>query len=138
MRRVGTWLLVLAAVVVLVVVGVAVFGGGDDEPSERIAESNKDGLSVNDAINRAPDVAFAVRGYVFDDGAFVQLCQGIVLSDPPKCHGPSMLVRNLDLARVNLVRAGTVRYTKEPVILGGRVDGTQLSVVDVLAAGDDS
>jgi hypothetical protein len=134
MRRVLTGALVIAALAVLVVVGVAVFGGDDDTPPVTQAESNDDGLSVGEAINRTPDVAFAVRGYVFDDGAFVQLCQGIVHDKPPKCRGPSVLLRNLDLARVNLEESRGVRYTAEPVLLGGRIDGTQLFVVDVLSS----
>lgn len=121
------------------VIGVVVWtlAGGNDQPTVRRAESNGDGLSVMDAINRAPNIAFAVRGYVVDDGAFVQLCNGLELSSPPKCVGPSLLLRNLDLARINLVTAKTVKYTKDPVILGGNVDGTQLLVVDVLAPSDN-
>ena len=133
MRRWLSWLLVLAAIGVIIVV-VSTLVGGDDAPAVHEAKSNADGLSVTDAINRAPDVSFAVRGYVFDDGAFVQRCQGITMSSPPSCRGPVLLLHDLDLARVNLVDGTTVRYTDEPVILGGRINGTQLFVVDVLAS----
>jgi len=133
MRRWLSWLLVIAAVGVVVVVATS-FIGGNDAPAVHEATSNADGLSVTDAINRAPDVDFAVRGYVFDDGSFVQLCQGITMSSPPSCRGPVLLLHDLDLARVNLLDAKTVRYTDEPVILGGRINGTQLFVVDVLAS----
>jgi hypothetical protein len=133
---------ILRGALVLAAIGVVAFvvwtvAAGDDEPTVREAPSNRDGLSVADAINRAPKVAFAVRGFIVDDGAFVQLCERIVLETPPKCAGSVLLLRNLDLARVNLEERGGVRYTAEPVILGGRVDGTQLSVVDVLAATEE-
>jgi hypothetical protein len=137
MRRALTLLVVLAAAGVIGLIAWSLVGG-DDEPAVHEATSDGDGLSVTDAINRAPDIDFAVRGYVFDDGAFVQLCQGIVMTEPPRCRGPVLLLHDLDLARVNLLEAKTVRYTDEPVILGGRINGTQLFVVDVLAARSSS
>jgi hypothetical protein len=136
MRRLVSALLVVAAIGVL---GVVVWSFVRDDGSDAdvaLTKSDAKALSVEDAVNRAPDVAFAVRGYVVDDGAFVQLCQGIQKTRPPRCGGAVVLLRNLDLARLNLERSGKVRYTPEPVILGGRLDGTQLYVLDVVAAGE--
>ncbi|MEN3272570.1 MAG: hypothetical protein V7636_1331 [Actinomycetota bacterium] len=133
-RRVLNALLVLAAIGVIVFVIVSLTrGDSDDEPSVKLSESDDAALSVKEAINRAPNVAFAVRGYVFDDGAFVQLCEGMQDTNPPRCAGSVLLVRNLDLARLNTHTSGKVRWTPEPVVLGGRIDGTQLYVLDVLA-----
>lgn len=134
MRRVLNALIVLAAVGVIAFVVVSLTRGDDSaEPSVTVAKSDDKALSVKDAINRSPNVAFAVRGYVIDDGAFVQLCEGIQDTKPPRCAGSVLLVRNLDIARVNTNRSGKVRWTPEPVVLGGRIDGTQLYVLDVLA-----
>jgi hypothetical protein len=133
MRRLVSALLVVAAIGVLgVVVWSFVRDDGSDADVDRV-KSDDHALSVNDAINRAPGVAFAVRGYVVDDGAFVQLCEGLQKTHPPRCGGAVALLRNLDLARLHLERSGRVRYTPEPVVLGGRIDGTQLYVLDVLA-----
>lgn len=133
MRRAVTALLVVASIAVVVIVVVSFVGGDDGAPSVKLAESNDRGLSVKDAINRSPEIAFAVRGYVVDDGAFVQLCEGLQKTNPPRCGGSVLLVRNLDLARVNTEHKGKVRWTPEPVVLGGKIDGTQLYVLDVLA-----
>ncbi|MEA3019105.1 MAG: hypothetical protein QOI47_629 [Actinomycetota bacterium] len=137
-RRVVTALVIVAAAGILGLVLWTLTIGGARTPAVREAASNAEGLSVGDAVNRAPTVSFAVRGFVVDDGAFVQLCESLLMTKPPKCRGPVMLVRNLDLARLNL-KSGTrggrrIRYTDQPVILGGRVDGTQLSVEDVLGS----
>ena len=133
MRRVVNALIVLAALGVIAFVVISLTGGESDDPSVTLAKSDDKALSVKDAINRAPNVAFAVRGYVIDDGAFVQLCEGIQDTKPARCAGSVLLVRNLDIARVNTNRSGKVRWTPEPVVLGGRIDGTQLYVLDVLA-----
>jgi hypothetical protein len=133
-RRILNALLVLAAVGVILVVVISLTRSDDgDEPSVKYAKSDETAISVKEAINRAPNVAFAVRGYVFDDGAFVQLCEGMQETSPPRCAGSVLLARNLDLARLNTHRSGTVRWTPDPVVLGGRIDGTQLYVLDVLA-----
>lgn len=134
------WRCIVAAVVALLVaIGVrAFFDGGDDEPAYEAVESDEAALDPGDATLRAPvGTAIAVRGYVYDDGSFLQLCDSLTDDDPPRCMGPSLLLRGLDLARLSLTEAeidGTdVLYTDEPVTLGGTVDGTQLDVVEVLS-----
>jgi hypothetical protein len=143
MRRVGTALLVLAALGVLAVLAFTLVGGDDDgEPEIREVLSDERGLSVKEAIARAPEDTFAVRGFAYDDGAFIQLCNGLTDQSPPRCVGPSILLLDLDLQRLPLERGEVdgrrVLYTAEPVLLGGDLDGTQLRVVDVLIddAGD--
>lgn len=134
---------VFGAIVValLVVAGSRAFfsDDADGEPDFEEVESDDVALSVMDAINRNPTVPFAVRGYVYDDGAFLQLCNGLVDGAPPRCRGPVLLLQDLDLARLNLEEGeqdGTaVRYSAEPVILGGTIDGTQMAVVEVLNSG---
>ena len=135
------WRCIVAAVLALVLaIGVRAFfsddSGGDADFVE--VQSDDTALDPEDAILRAPvGTAIAVRGYVYDDGSFVQLCDGLTDGDPPTCRGPSLLLRGLDLARLALERdeidGTTVLYTEEPIVLGGTVDGTQLDVVEVLS-----
>ncbi|HEX4904864.1 MAG TPA: hypothetical protein VFU93_05405 [Acidimicrobiales bacterium] len=137
MKRLLTGLLVLAAIGVLVIVVFSLLGGDDDgEPDIREVQSDERGLSVKEAIGRAPEDTFAVRGFAYDDGAFIQLCNGLTDDSPPRCVGPSVLLLDLDLQRLPLERGEIdgrrVLYTEEPVLLGGNLDGTQLRVVDVL------
>ena len=121
-------------------IGVRAFfsDDGDGEADFVEVESDDAALDPDDAILRAPvGTAIAVRGYVYDDGSFVQLCDGLTGDEPPRCRGPALLLRGLDLARLALERdeidGTTVLYTKEPIVLGGTVDGTQLDVVEVLS-----
>lgn len=137
MKRLLTGLLVLAAIGVLVTIVFSVFGDDDDgEPDIREVQSDERGLSVKEAIGRAPQDTFAVRGFAYDDGAFIQLCNGLTDDSPPRCVGPSILLLDLDLQRLPVQRGEIdgrrVLYTEEPVLLGGNLDGTQLRVVDVL------
>ena len=131
--------IVAVLVALLIAIGVrAFFDGGDDAPAYDEVESDDDALDPGDATLRAPvGTAIAVRGYVYDDGAFLQLCDTLSDDEPPRCVGPSLLLRGLDLARLALeegeVDGTTVLYTDEPVTLGGTVDGTQLDVVEVLS-----
>ena len=135
------WRCIAAAVVaVLVAVGVRAFFGGDDGGGEDFVEaaSDEQAISVGDAIRRAPSGTIAIRGYVYDDGSFLQLCNGLVIErDPPACRGPSALLRNLDLARLDLVQATVdgvdVAYTSEPVLLGATILGAEVTVVEVLS-----
>ena len=134
----SVWRVIVGVVVVvLVLAGVNAFFAGDDGEDFEEVTSDETALAVADAINRNPGVAFAVRGWVYDDGAFLQLCNGLIDGDPPRCRGPVLLLKNLDLRRLDLEEGDrdgtTVRYTAEPVVLGGTVDGTQLSVVEVLS-----
>jgi hypothetical protein len=140
------WRIIIGAVVGLVI-AIAVrafFDSGDDsagddgEPEFVEVESDDRALDPGDATLRAPvGTAIAVRGYVYDDGAFVQLCDGLTTEEPPRCRGPVLLVRGLDLARLAIIRAerdgATVLYTEEPVVLGGTVDGTALDVVEIFS-----
>jgi hypothetical protein len=133
------WRSIVAAVVALVIaIGVRAFFDGDDGDDFVEVTSDEAAIAPGDAIQRAPaDAAIAVRGYVYDDGAFVQLCQGLQDGDPPTCRGPSLLLKNLDLARLALVEdevdGRTIHYTEEPVTLGGTVLGTELTVLEVLS-----
>lgn len=135
------WRCIVAAVVALVVaIAVRAFfeGDGSGEPDFIEVHSDDTAVDPRDATLRAPvGTAIAVRGYIYDDGSFVQLCDGLIDGDPPRCRGPALLVRGLDLARLSLTHGdvdGTaVLYSEEPVVLGGTVDGTQMDVVEVLS-----
>lgn len=132
------WRCIVAAVLaVLVAVAVRAFFGGDDEPRRVEVASDEQAISVADAIRRAPRQTIAIRGYVYDDGSFLQLCNGLVDGDPPRCLGPSALLRNLDLARLDLERGERdgvdVAWTAEPVLLGGTIAGTEVTVAEVLS-----
>ena len=134
------WRCIVAAVIALVLaIAVRAFFD-DDAPGDGFVQVDSDetALDPQDASIRAPEEAIAVRGYVYDDGSFLQLCDGLTDGDPPTCRGPSLLLRNLDLARLDLTEGevdGTdVLYSAEPVVLGGTVLGTELTVLEVLVS----
>ena len=137
MKRILSGLVVLAAMGVLTALAFTLFGDDDDgEPQIREVVSDERGLSVKEAIGRAPEDTFAVRGVAYDDCAFIQLCNGLTDQSPPRCVGPSVLLLDLDLQRLPIeqgeIDGRRVLYTEEPVLLGGNLDGTQLRVVDIL------
>lgn len=134
------WRCIAAAVVaVLVAVGVRAFFGDDGGRDIREIASDEAAIDPEDALARAPaGKVIAVRGFVYDDGSFVQLCDGLTGDDPPRCVGPSLLVKNLDLARLALEEAEidgvSVLYTDEPIVLGGTVLGADITVTEVLSS----
>ena len=134
------WRCIVAAVIALVLaIAARAFFDGDDPGDGFVqVDSDETALDPQDASIRAPSKAIAVRGYVYDDGSFLQLCDGLTDGDPPTCRGPSLLLRNLDLARIDLtegeVDGTTVLYSAEPVVLGGTVLGTEMTVLEVLVS----
>lgn len=128
-------------VVALVAVALAAlrFVAGLDEPEVETAGSDERAFSILDALQQA-ETDIAVRGHVYDDGAFLQLCAGLKGDGPPTCAGPSLLLRQLDLARLDLeegeTAAGTeVLWTEEPVVVTGSLDGTVFNATDILGGG---
>jgi hypothetical protein len=145
-RRLVPALAVVGAIAVVVIVLLSLVGGdgdgaSDEDPDADRVESDDVAVSVSEAVARQPLVPFVIRGYVYDDGAFVQLCNALTREDLRRCGGPSVLLEDLDLGRLALARdeadGRAVRYTEEPVLLGGTLDGTTFSVEDILAVPDD-
>jgi len=109
-----------------------------DEPEVDTVASDERAFSILDALQQGK-TDIAVRGHVYDDGAFLQLCSGLKDGSPPTCAGPSLLLRQLDLNRLDLERgdvAGTeVVWTEQPVVLTGMLDGTVFNATDILGDG---
>lgn len=82
-------------------------------------------LSGAEALRARADPPYLVSGYLwkFDDD--VLLCTSIVVASPPRCGGPSLRVRGLDVAHFTGLRTeGATMRSEHPVqLLGVVTDG---------------
>lgn len=102
-----------------------------------MAEPREGELTVNEALGTVTERPIAVRGYVFMRERFPpELCTGRIPGEPPRCLGPSLVLRDLDLGRLDLRRFDDegveVVWTSEPVALLGRIDTATLTVTEIL------
>lgn len=108
-------------------------------PEDEHIESGRDGLRVNDAIQKISPTPVAVRGFVFEGpgGLGLRLCDGRRPGSPPSCIGPFLDlygpgVDALDLRAGEDDKGRPVRWSPEPVTLLGPVSGARLDVQQVL------
>lgn len=124
---------VVVLVAAAVVLGARVFLLLASDRSPPGVTSDAVALAPGDAIIRAaPGEVVAVRGWVVDEGGLLSLCTG-VRDTPPVCVGPSLLLVNLDVARVPLEDVDGSRRSPDPLVVAGTVDGTRLVVTELLA-----
>ncbi|MCW2924282.1 MAG: hypothetical protein JWM98_1686 [Thermoleophilia bacterium] len=85
-------------------------------------------IDANVARTRPPDGLVAVRGYLVDDGSGFQTCAAGYLGDPPTCNKGGVDVSGLDHTAYRLDEAGGSRFTREDVIVFGRIQHRTLLV----------
>ena len=131
--RAGTF--VLAGLLVLGVV-LKLFAS---PPEDEHVESGRDGLRVNDAIQKISPQPVAVRGFVFEGpgGLGLRLCDGRRPGSPPSCIGPflDLYGPGVDALELRTGKDGDgrrVRWSPDPVTLFGPVSGARLDVQQVL------
>ncbi len=128
--------LLVLALVVGVVRLVLLLG---EESGVELAEATDAALSVPMAVERATGEPLPVRGFVFIEPGHLapNLCFGRQRGEPPRCQGPFVSLRYLDVHRLDLTVAdspdGEVRYTRRPVVLYGEVRGLELAVREILS-----
>ena len=95
------------------------------------------GLTVTDALAGDATGVIAVKGFVFDDGSGMRLCETLAESFPPQCGGPSIAVEGLALADVQeyatdeepvLNTEQGVSWTDQHVTLLGELVGDVLTI----------
>lgn len=100
-----------------------------DEPDGSIPD-DEDAISVIQLIASAPQGAVVVRGLLFDDGSGLRLCDALAESFPPQCPSDFVVIANpSDVAADFSVEQG-VRWTDRPVLVLGRMAGSELTVID--------
>jgi hypothetical protein len=110
----------------------------DRPEATRVAEARSGELPVAEALAASGEGRLAVRGYVHEGGGFpLRLCSGLQGGDPPRCVGPFLELLQVDAARFGLER-GTddrgrrVLWSPRPVTLLGTIEGTRMTVAQVL------
>ena len=92
---------------------------------------------LTDALAGDATGVIAVKGFVFDDGSGMRLCETLAESFPPQCGGPSIAVEGLALADVQeyatdeepvLNTEQGVSWTDQHVTLLGELVGDVLTI----------
>jgi len=95
------------------------------------------GLTVPEALGTDATGVIAVRGFLFDDGSGLRLCEVLAESFPPQCGGAHLVIDGLTFGDVpNLPEAEDVTVTTEQnvtwtdsfVTLLGEFDGDHFTV----------
>lgn len=140
----ASWTRTLLASVVLAGVTLAVvylfLTSIRPEAPTSVATGDAEAVSVDDAISSDRGERVAVRGFVFIDANVGELlCSARTNDDPPACAGAALTLTNLDPSRLELVfperASGNYdAWSRDTVVLLGRVDRTAFTVDDVLAS----
>jgi hypothetical protein len=87
-------------------------------------------LEVGEARGHQGDTVH-VRGFFLASGGERRLCSAFAESAPPQCQGLSLILRGQILKVLPPLReAAGVRWSEEPVVLTGRVEGQTLVLID--------
>jgi hypothetical protein len=102
-------------------------------------KAGSNGMRVADAIARAQAQEVAVTGFAFEGGGWpLRLCDSRKSGSPPSCIGPFVYVAGIDRGSFNMKRGRTadraVYWTADAVTLLGTLQGTELTVSQVLSA----
>lgn len=122
---------------------------GDDAPDANDGDGTGDtispvtgalvdgGLSVPEALATDATGTIAVKGFLFDDGSGLRLCEALAESFPPQCGGESLVfdgftvddISNLPQAEDIVVNTEQgVSWTDHSVSLFGELDGDRFTV----------
>lgn len=87
------------------------------------------GISVGEALAFRLEGPLLVRGWLWrPDGGDLHLCSGLSDSIPPECTKPWVMVKGMDLSKVDLRTEGGVTWSPQPVLALGDVTGGVLTV----------
>jgi hypothetical protein len=91
------------------------------------------GISVAEALASRLEGPLLVRGWLWRaDAGDLRLCAELTDSIPPQCTKPQLIVKGLDLSKVEgLRREGGVTWSPQPVLVLGDVTGGVLKVSDL-------
>ncbi len=118
---------ILFLLTVLAIAGVVAAACGDDEgdvPSGPISGVGP-GISVDEALTSNLKGPLLINGLLHVEDGQVRLCAVLAESFPPQCGGRFLVVKGLDLMKVDgLTREGPVTWSDRPVqVLGALEDG---------------
>lgn len=91
------------------------------------------GISIKEARNGKVKGPILVRGYLLvRAGHRTRLCTALTKTQPPRCRGPSLVVRgeaSQDLNKLTAASSGKARWSPEPVRVLGTLEGVVLVVL---------
>ena len=118
---------ILFLLTVLAIAGVVAAACGDDEGDVASGPISGvgPGISVDEALTSNLKGPLLINGLLHVEGGQVRLCAVLAESFPPQCGGRFLVVKGLDLMKVDgLTREGPVTWSDRPVqVLGALEDG---------------
>ncbi len=118
---------ILFLLTVLAIAGVVAAACGDEEGGVASGPISGvgPGISVDEALTSNLKGPLLINGLLHVEDGQVRLCAVLAESFPPQCGGRFLVVKGLDLMKVDgLTREGPVTWSDRPVqVLGALEDG---------------
>ena len=125
MKKQGILLIVVA------IVGVAAAACSDDD-SDLVSgpiSGVGPGISIGEVFITDLKGPLLINGLLHVENGQVRLCEALAESFPPQCGGRFLVVKGLDLMKMDgLTREGSVTWSEQPVQILGTVEGEELTV----------
>ena len=87
------------------------------------------GISIEEAFTSNLKGPLLINGHLHAEDGRVRLCAVLAESFPPQCGGRFLVVKGLDLTRIDgLAREGSVTWSEQAVQILGTVEGEELTV----------
>ena len=126
-------ILVLFAVMTTASVVAAGCGGDDGGDDGDLVSSPISGvgpgISIGEVFNTDLKGPLLINGLLHIENGQVRLCESLAESFPPQCGGKFLVVKGLDLLKMDgLTREGSVTWSERSVQILGTVEGEELTV----------
>ena len=87
------------------------------------------GISIGEAFNTDLKGPLLINGLLHVENGQVRLCESLAESFPPQCAGRFLVVKGLDLLKMDgLTREGSVMWSERSVQILGTLEGGELTV----------
>ncbi len=87
------------------------------------------GISIDEVFITDLKGPLLINGLLHIENGQVRLCEALAESFPPQCGGRFLVVKGLDLLKMDgLTREGSVTWSEQSVQILGTVEGEQLTV----------
>ena len=122
---------ILFLITVLTIAGVVAAACGDDEGEVASGpiSSVGPGISIDEVFITDLKGPLLINGLLHIENGQVRLCESLAESFPPQCGGKFLVVKGLDLLKMDgLTREGLVTWSEQSVQILGTVEGGKLTV----------
>ena len=91
------------------------------------------GISIDEVLITDLKGPLLINGLLHIENGQVRLCESLAESFPPQCGGRFLVVKGLDLLKMDgLTREGSVTWSERSVQILGTVEGEELTVSETV------